>query len=180
MPRPHLRISLGPIQTTPTSNPSTRPTNPPFLLSPIILSPPNLSIPPSPMIPRTPPWTPSIAKASPLLMPISPSRITIMSCPTNSPNGGLVHSPFFSSHSSNHYRSNLFTSTTRVFTTKMALQAAAIPIYLYPTSTSMLMADSVSTLTRVARATPTLTTRNYHGRRILGRVRILHCTNHAL
>jgi hypothetical protein len=178
MPRPHLRISLGPIQTTPTFNPSTRPTKTQFLPSLIILSLPNLSIPPSPMIPRTPPWTPSIAKASPLLMPIRPSHITIMSSPTSSLNGVLAHRRFFSSNSSNHYRSNLPTSTTRVFITKMARQATAIPIY--PTSTSMLMADSVSTLTRVARATPTLTTRNYHGRRILGRVRILRCTNHAL
>jgi hypothetical protein len=101
-----------------------------------------------------------------------------MSSPTNSLNGVLAHSPFPSSNSSNHYRSNLLTSTstTRVFTTKMVLQATAIPIY--PTSMSMLTADS--TLTRVARATPTLTTRSYHGRRILGPVRILHHTNNAL
>src|SRR6266849_3965974 len=38
MPRPRLRTSLGPIQTTLISNPNTRPPNPPLLLIPMIHS----------------------------------------------------------------------------------------------------------------------------------------------
>src|ERR1700760_2313629 len=98
-------------------------------------------------------------------MPIQPNRIPAMPSPTNRLNGVLTHHPTLSSSNYSHKfnNNNLLMSTIKVFTTRMALQVAAIQTY--PTSASTLtLTTEGSVLTLPRKVAPvTRTTRSYPG-----------------